>query len=126
MKIIGIGIDIVEIARITKSYERFEENFASKILHDNELDDFKSSANKIAFLAKRFAVKEAFVKALGTGIRDNVNWRNMYVQHDDKGKPSLTFTTEFAQEIQAEKLDVHISISDEKEYVVAQALITEE
>lgn len=126
MKIIGIGIDIVEIARITKSYERFEENFASKILHDNELDDFKSSANKIAFLAKRFAVKEAFVKALGTGIRDNVNWRNMYVQHDDKGKPSLTFTAEFAQEIQAEKLDVHISISDEKEYVVAQALITEE
>ena len=126
MKIIGIGIDIVEIARITKSYERFEENFASKILHDDELTELEASSNKSAFLAKRFAVKEAFVKALGTGIRDNVHWRKMYVQHDAKGKPTLMFTSEFAQVIKAEKLDVHISISDETNYVVAQALIFEQ
>jgi holo-[acyl-carrier protein] synthase len=126
MKIIGTGIDIVEIARITKSYERFEENFASKILHDDELIELEASNNKSAFLAKRFAVKEAFVKALGTGIRDNVHWRKMYVQHDAKGKPSLMFTSEFAQEIKAENLDVHISISDETNYVVAQALIFEQ
>ena len=124
MKIIGTGIDIVEISRIAKSYERYKDNFASKILYDNELSEFKSASNQIAFLAKRFAVKEAFVKALGTGIRDNVNWRKMYVEHDDKGKPSLAFTKEFAQEIEAETLEIHISISDEKEYVVAQALIT--
>lgn len=124
MKIIGTGIDIVEISRIEKSYERYKDNFASKILYDNELNEFKSASNKTAFLAKRFAVKEAFVKALGTGIRDNVNWRKMYVKHDDKGKPSLAFTKEFAQEIEADTLEVHISISDEKEYVVAQALIT--
>jgi len=126
MKIIGTGIDIVEIARIAKSYEKFEANFASKILHDDEINELEGSANKAAFLAKRFAVKEAFVKALGTGIRDNIHWRKMYVQHDAKGKPTLMFTAEFAQEIQAEKLDVHISISDEKEYVVAQALIFEQ
>ena len=126
MKIVGTGIDIVEIARIAKSYERFNENFASKILHDDELIELEGSANKIAFLAKRFAVKEAFVKALGTGIRDNVHWRKMYVQHDDKGKPLLKFTAEFADEIKAESLDVHISISDEKKYVVAQALIFEQ
>ena len=124
MKIIGTGIDIVEISRIAKSYERYKDNFASKILYDNELSEFKNASNQIAFLAKRFAVKEAFVKALGTGIRDNVNWRKMYVEHDDKGKPSLAFTEEFAQEIEAETLEIHISISDEKEYVVAQALIT--
>ena len=124
MKIIGTGIDIVEISRIAKSFERYEENFASKILHDDEMNEFGNDTNKVAFLAKRFAVKEAFVKALGTGIRDNVNWRKMYVIHDDKGKPSLVFTDEFAKEINAESLDVHISISDEKEYVVAQALIT--
>ena len=124
MKIIGTGIDIVEISRIANSYERYEENFASKILHDVEMNEFDSASNKIAFLAKRFAVKEAFVKALGTGIRDNVSWRKIYVTHDNKGKPSIAFTKEFAQEIDAESLEVHISISDEKEYVVAQALIT--
>lgn len=124
MRIFGTGIDIVEISRIAKSYERYENNFASKILHDDELSELDASNNKVAFLAKRFAVKEAFVKALGTGIRDNVHWRKMYVQHDDRGKPLLKFTAEFAEEIEAEKLDVHISISDEKNYVVAQALIT--
>ena len=125
MKILGTGIDIVEISRIAKSYERFNENFASKILHDDELSELEVSANKVAFLAKRFAVKEAFVKALGTGIRDNVHWCKMYIQHDEKGKPSLEFTKEFADEIKSETLDIHISISDEQNYVVAQALITE-
>ena len=62
---------------------------------------------------------------MGKGIRDYVHWHAMYVQHDAKGKPSLTFTMEFAKKIQAEKLDVHISISDEKNYVVAQAIIAE-
>ncbi len=125
MKIFGTGIDIVEISRIATSYERYEKKFASKILHDDELNEFDVSTNKIAFLAKRFAVKEAFVKALGTGIRDNVHWRKMYIEHDDKGKPLLKFAAEFAEEIHADKLDVHISISDEKKYVVAHALITE-
>lgn len=125
MKIVGTGIDIVEISRIAKSYERYKDNFSSKILHDEELNEINAVSNKISFLAKRFAVKEAFVKALGTGIRDNVHWRQMYVQHDAKGKPLLYFTEEFANDIQAEKLDIHISISDEKNYVVAQALIVE-
>jgi len=124
MKIIGTGIDIVQISRIEQSFARYESNFASKILHDEELVEFEKSSNKPAFLAKRFAVKEAFVKALGTGIRDNVSWRKMYVKHDEKGKPLLSFTKEFSEEIDASSLDVHISVSDEKEYVVAQALIT--
>ena len=125
MKIIGTGIDIVEIARIEKTYNRYEDKFAQKILHDDELKELENSYDVIAFIAKRFAVKEAFVKALGTGIRGEVNWRNMYVQHDENGKPSLVFTKEFAKEINAWKLEVHISISDEKNYAVAQALIIE-
>jgi len=124
MKIIGTGIDIVQISRIEKSLQRYKDNFAEKILHDIEMEEFNAASNKPAFLAKRFAVKEAFVKALGTGIRDNVSWRKMYVVHDEKGKPSLSFTKEFAKELNTEILDVHVSISDEKEYVVAQALIT--
>lgn len=125
MKIIGTGVDIVEIARIQSSLERFNDNFAEKILHTEELSEFEHSNNKPAFLAKRFAIKEAFAKAMGTGIRDHVHWHAMYVQHDDKGKPSLKFAKDFSEKINAENLDVHISVSDEKKYVVAQALIVE-
>lgn len=125
MRIFGTGIDIVEISRIAKSLDKFDAKFAEQILHQEELSEFEAAKNKPAFLAKRFAVKEAFAKAMGTGIRDHVHWHAMYVQHDDKGKPSLAFTTEFSNKIQAEKLDVHISISDEKNYVVAQVLIVE-
>ncbi len=125
MRILGTGVDIVEIARIAKSLERFSGNFAEKILHNEELNEFENSKNKAAFLAKRFAIKEAFAKAMGTGIRDHVHWHVMYVQHDGKGKPSLVFTKDFAEKIHADNLEVHISVSDEKKYVVAQALILE-
>lgn len=125
VKIRGTGIDIVEIGRIGKIYSRYAENFASKILHDQELKELASAPNKEAFIAKRFAVKEAFVKALGTGIRGKVSWRDMYVQHDEYGKPWLAFTPEFAQEVEAHKLDIHISIADENEYAVAHAIIIE-
>ena len=125
MKFIGTGIDIVETARIEKTYSRFEHKFASKILHDQELKELENATDHISFLAKRFAVKEAFVKALGTGVRGEVNWRSMYVEHDEKGKPYLAFTTEFAKNINAQNIEVHISISDEKNYAVAQAIIIE-
>ena len=125
MKVVGTGVDIVEIARIANSLERFNINFAEKILHDEEMNEFETSNNKAAFLAKRFAIKEAFAKAIGTGIRDHVHWHVMYVQHDELGKPSLIFTDDFAEKIDANTLDVHISVSDEKKYVVAQALIIE-
>ena len=125
MKIIGTGIDIVEIARIEKTYNRYESKFASKILHDEELKELENSYDVVAFIAKRFAVKEAFVKALGTGIRGEVSWHSMYVKHDENGKPFLAFTPEFAKEINAWKLEVHISISDEKNYAVANALVIE-
>ena len=125
MKIIGTGIDIVEIARIEKTYNRYEKKFAEKVLHEKELKELENSYDVIAFIAKRFAVKEAFVKALGTGIRGEVNWRSMYVKHDENGKPSLMFTKEFSKEIDAWKLEVHISISDEKNYAVANVLVIE-
>ncbi len=125
MKIRGTGIDIVEIGRIRKIYARYAEVFASKILHDQELKELVSVPDKEAFIAKRFVVKEAFVKALGTGICGNVSWRNMYVQHDEYGKPLLAFTPEFAKEIRAHKLDICISIADENEYAVAHVFIIE-
>ena len=125
MKIRGTGIDIVEIARIEKNFKRYANGFASKILHHEELKELENNPNKVDFIAKRFAVKEAFVKALGTGIRGKVNWRSMYVTHDDNGKPLLLFTSEFADQINAKSLEVHISIADENKYAVAQALVIE-
>ena len=125
MKIRGTGIDIVEIARIEKNYTRYKNGFLSKILHDKEIKELENKPNKADFIAKRFAVKEAFVKALGTGIRGKVNWRSMYVTHDEFGKPILEFTNEFASLIEADKLDVHISIADENNYAVAHALVVE-
>ena len=125
MKIRGTGIDIVEIARIEKNYTRYKNGFLSKILHDKEIKELENKPNKADFIAKRFAVKEAFVKALGTGMRGKVNWRSMYVTHDEFGKPVLEFTNEFASLIGSDKLDVHISIADEKNYAVAYALVLE-
>ena len=62
---------------------------------------------------------------MGTGIRGKVNWRSMYVTHDDNGRPLLSFTSELAEQINAQNLEVHISIADENQYAVAQALIIE-
>lgn len=125
MRFIGTGIDIVEVARIKKTYKRYQDGFAKKILHEQELQELENATNPIAFLAKRFAVKEAFVKAMGTGIRGEVNWHSMYVLHDENGKPSLAFSDDFGVKINANNLEVHISISDEEHYTVAQAIIIE-
>ncbi len=123
MKVLGTGIDIVETERIQHTFNRYEKKFAEKILHEVELNELEQTSDPIKFLAKRFAVKEAFVKALGTGISNQVNWHCMYIVHDGLGRPSVAFTESFAREIHADNLDIHVSISDEKNYAIAHAII---
>ena len=98
--------------------------FARRVLSEVELSDFEKNKYQSAFLAKRFAVKEAAVKALGTGFRDGISMTHITVGHDDLGKPVLTFS-DVAKKIAHDKgIDnMHVSIADEKDYAVAYVVL---
>jgi holo-[acyl-carrier protein] synthase len=118
--IYGIGTDIVEVSRIEESLARFGDAFAQRILTEQEWLSFQQSKTQARFLAKRFAAKEAFAKALGTGLRDPATFQNIGVAHDDLGKPVL----DLSQALQAflDKKGIvqqHLSISDEKALAAA-------
>ncbi len=127
MKVYGIGTDIVACARIKKLWDEHGENFARRILTDYEqqaLTELKVAP--ISFLAKRFAAKEAVVKALGTGFRDEVILTQVGIETDTLGKPQVVFYGKTKQYIDSlGKLELHISLSDEADYVVAFVLITQ-
>ena len=117
--IVGIGTDIIRIERIRTSLDRRGEAFARRILTDAELALFRQHSNPVAYLAKRFAAKEAASKALGTGI-GKVSFQHLEVSNDDLGAPVLTFSG-YAAKLQEERgiKGVHLSISDESDAAVA-------
>ena len=122
MNIFGVGIDIVEIQRIKETYSRYGERFARKILSNSELRNFYNNKNKISFLAKRFAAKEAVGKALGVGIKNGSILKNIEIKNDLNGKPFVNINN-IKKINMTEKKEIHISLSDEKKYAVANALI---
>lgn len=118
--IFGIGTDIVEVTRIGASIEEFGDAFAKRILADSEMASYQQSQIKARFLAKRFAAKEAFSKALGTGLRAPATFQNISVSHDSLGKPILVFAADLQVFMQAKHIThTHISISDEKNLAAA-------
>lgn len=123
--IFGIGTDIVEVTRIEASITQFGDDFAKRILSAGELAGYldlesKDSQVKARFLAKRFAAKEAFSKALGTGLRIPATFQNIAVSHDDLGKPILVLAPELQAYLQSKNItQAHISISDEKNLATA-------
>ena len=118
--IFGIGTDIVEVARIEASIEQFGDEFAKRILAQSEFTSYLESQIKPRFLAKRFAAKEAFAKALGTGLRAPATFQNIAVSHDDLGKPVLILAADLQVLLQAKNItQAHISISDEKNLAAA-------
>ncbi|MCG5530894.1 holo-ACP synthase [Halorhodospira halochloris] len=119
--IAGIGTDIVAIERMRKAWQRHGERLAQRILTPHEFDLFDSCvANEVAFLARRFAAKEAAAKALGTGFRDGVGLRSLEVGHDRLGKPGLRLLDGAAKRGEALKVsEIHLSLSDERDYAVA-------
>lgn len=125
MNIAGIGTDIVAIARIKAIWKRFGLDFAQRILTPLELEELKSIKDPIAFLAKRYAAKEAVSKALGTGFRPHgIVLRDIGVSHDALGRPHLHFLGRAKEVMQANKVvDSHISISDEREFALAFVLL---
>lgn len=124
MSIYGIGIDIVQIDRMSKSLEKYGDKFAKKILHEDELKIYSQYKSKERYLAKRFAAKEAFAKAFGTGIIDGVTLPRIQVVNDERGQPSIRLhgkTKELAKSRGITRC--FLSISDEKKYAVAQVLL---
>lgn len=124
MAIIGLGTDIVEIARIESVIERSANNLAKRILTNNEYIQYQQQTQPARFLAKRFAVKEAAAKALGTGIRNGLAFNQFEVTNDKLGKPLLTLTGEalsLAGHLQV--AHIHVSITDERHYAVATVII---
>lgn len=118
--IFGIGTDIVEVARIEDSLARFGNAFAERILNETEWQSYMQSNTPARYLAKRFAAKEAFSKALGTGLRGPATFQNIGVTHDDLGKPVLDIAPEL-QVLLDEKCIryMHLSVSDEKNLAAA-------
>ncbi len=122
--IVGIGTDIVRVARLEAGLARFGTRYAERILDAVELGEFAASARKAHFLAKRFAAKEAAAKALGTGFRGAFGLRDIRVAHDALGCPRLLLTAGAqtrAAHLRATK--AHLTLSDEADYAVAFVIL---
>ena len=121
MKIIGIGVDIINNNRIKKSIKN--QNFIKRVFTTKEINTSKSMKNKINFYAKRFAAKEAFAKALGTGFRKNLNFKDIEILNDNLGKPYYNMNNKIKKILKkisnSKSLDLFLSLSDEKSYSVA-------
>ena len=118
--IYGIGTDIVRVQRMSDSLDKYGDKFARRILTDAEFEEFQDRNNKGAFLAKRFAAKEATAKAMGTGFTDGLSLRHIGVTHDSAGKPILEFSGAAEQFICKQKINQsHLSLADESDYAVA-------
>ncbi len=118
--IVGIGTDIVHTSRIKASLDRLGQRFAERILTVDELQQWLDHPRPEVFLAKRFAVKEAASKALGTGLGQGVSWQHISLEHNELGAPRLLLTGQ--AELRASTLGVsssHVTLSYEVDTVVA-------
>mgnify|MGYP000315364547 CR=1 FL=1 len=124
MAILGIGTDIVEVARIDSVISRSGDRLARRILSHLEWQQYQSHRQPARFLAKRFAVKEAAVKAFGTGFRDGLFFNQFEVCNNQLGRPGLRFLDHAA--VVAKQLGVqhvHVTLADERHYACATVII---
>jgi holo-[acyl-carrier protein] synthase len=122
--IVGLGIDLVFIPRIEEALIKWEDRFLKRVFTSDELDYCLSQKNSSFPLALRFAAKEACSKALGTGMRQGVSWREISVVHEKSGKPVLHLTGNALKK--AKDLggaSWHVSLSHEREYATAVVII---
>ena len=128
MKIFGIGTDIVNIKRIEKSLKRCGNRFKNNIFSKNEISYCEKNKNPGPFYAKRFAAKEALSKALGTGIRKNIKFKNIEIHNDSYGKPSIKLKGAvddyLKKKIKRKKYNIHLSLSDDRPWAQATVIIS--
>tara|TARA_Y100000590_G_scaffold449002_1_gene586490 strand:+ start:1283 stop:1672 length:390 start_codon:yes stop_codon:yes gene_type:complete len=125
MKILGNGVDIVRNTRIKKLI--LNKNFIKRIYTHSEINGSKKTNNKSTYFAKRFAAKEAFVKAIGTGFRNGINFNDISVKNKNSGKPEIHLNRKvnniLKKKFKLKKFKVFLSLSDEKQYSIAFVVI---
>ena len=126
--IIGIGSDLCDIRRIEKSLERFGERFTNKVFTEIERKRSERKPDRASSYAKRFAAKEACAKALGTGMRRDVYWKDMGVVNLPSGQPTLALTGHAAEHLArltpaGHRPHIHLTLSDEHPYALAFVVI---
>jgi holo-[acyl-carrier protein] synthase len=121
--IYGIGTDLCEVARMARLIERHGERGVRRILNEAELQDFAAAQRPASFLARRFAAKEAFSKAIGTGLRAPVTLHSVGVGHDALGKPVFAFAPALQALLRARDLRAHLSIADERDFAIAHVIL---
>ena len=131
MKINGIGVDIVDNSRIKKTLNIFGEKFKERCFLKTEIDLSKIKKTKddnVNFFSKRYAAKEACSKALGTGLAMGVTWKDIEVVNNKYGKPFIKLhnnALKIFNELSISKCDIAVSLSDEKNYSIANVVIFE-
>ena len=125
MHIIGNGVDIIKNSRINNSLKI--KGFLNRIFTEKEIQQGKKLKNKINFYAKRFAAKEAFVKAIGTGFRSDINFIDIEIKNYKNGKPYISLSKKLNNFLQKkfkiQKYKIFLSLSDEKDYSIAFVVI---
>ena len=125
MKILGIGVDIIDNSRIAKSLEN--NQFIKRIFSNSEILIANKTKDKKSYYSKRFAAKEAFVKSIGTGFRDDFNFKDLSIINDKLGKPSFVINEKIKKivnkQFKATSFNFFLSISDEKKYSIAYVIL---
>ena len=125
MKILGIGVDIVDNSRIAKSLKN--KLFIKRMFSNSEILIAKMTKDKTNYYAKRFAAKEAFAKSLGTGFRNNLNFNDISIIKDKLGKPSFRINEKIKRivkkKFKTSSFNFFLSISDEKKYSIAYVVL---
>jgi|TARA_B110000014_G_C19712275_1_gene372486 holo-[acyl-carrier protein] synthase len=128
MKIFGIGTDIVNIKRMEKLLKKNNKTFKLRIFSKDEITYCDKKKNPSSFYSKRFAAKEALSKALGTGIRKGINFKDIEILNDSYGKPSIKLkgsTRKFLKrKINSNKYSIHLSLSDDLPWAQATVVIS--
>jgi len=128
MKIFGIGTDIVNIRRMDNYLKRYGSTLKKRIFSKKEISYCENKKNSSSFYAKRFAAKEAFSKALGTGIRKGINLKNIEISNNYYGKPTILLTGNLKKLVKKivknKKYNIYLSLSDDKPWAQATVIIS--
>ena len=127
--ILGTGIDLLKVSRIKKLLDNYGDIFVKKVFSEYEIKKNKNITLKVSKLAKAFSTKEAFVKALGTGFTKEISFKDISLKNEERGKPIIDLSNRVQEYLKKKtpngyKTIINVSISDEKEYVISNVIIS--